>query len=273
VSNRAAEGYYDSLVAAFRVQVAEGDFPNFARAARAAGVGHMTARRIFEHGRSGTSTRGPLPPIRRVIEQDKAGATAAPSLPAPSPTAEVAAPPPALVPAATPATAPAVAPPVPVDTLAVESRAVDVTRHAVEGCSAIATTLLSGLMPLAAAARRQLELAVASGTCDARWCAQMLESLSTSLSKSSNSLARLVEAQSTLSGRPSQRVAVTRDAEPLERLSDDEIRRRAAIVWGDLEARVRELGAEQAEPVDVGPEGEGTEPAALPEIQEAEVIP
>jgi hypothetical protein len=189
-----------------------------------------------------------------VADAPAPSATPAPSV-APTPSAA-----PAPVPAVAPALiAPSRATPLPPDTIDVENHAVATARHAVEGVAAISVTLLSGLQPLAAAARKQLEMAVASGTCDAKWVATMLESLATSLAKSSNSLARLVEAQSVLSDRPTQTVRVERTEAVAPSISDAEARRRAELITETMFRRARELEAEETAP-------------ASNDIREAEIV-
>lgn len=282
MSNRSAESYYDTLLDAFKRQAALGRLPDYADAAAAAGVQPATARRIFHRGRSGTANRGPLPAIATVLgvsldrgpfyspppvaatanapkptppKPQSAAADVTPLALAPSALAPVTTPPPAApsqLPAARPATT---------DTTEIEDRALGAARHAVEGVAALSTVLLSGLQPLAQAVRRQLEEAARTGTADAKYVAAMLESLATSLGKASNSLARLVEAQSVTSGRVQQRISVARaeTTEPAERLSDDEIRRRTSIVLAALAEQARELGAQ-----DVTPAGAA--------VQDAEVL-
>jgi hypothetical protein len=247
--NRSASDYYPALVAAFRQQLAEGVSLNYARAASQSGVTSVTAKRVYHDGRPGTATHAPFPPIKAVIEreaQERAGET--PN--AHAPIVEAASPPPvvALAPSAsalTPPRAPSVA------SEDAEAKAVGITRHAVEGLAAVATHLLSGLIPMAAAARRQLETAAKDGQADAKWVSTELERIASSLSKSSGALARLVEAQSVLSGRPSQRVAVTREDVTSPQMSPEDAARFSVA----LLERIKRLDDQDggSSPIDVMP--------------------
>lgn len=239
--NRSADVFYENLLLAFREQIVDGTYPNFFRAAEKAKVSRRTVKRAFEKGYPPTLERGPLPSIRSVL-----------NTPVPSEARAVVPPPPApppMMPAPT-------APPshqVPEEVLAAEQKAVHAVRHAAEGVAAVSTTLLAALMPCALAVRRQLERSLDSDIIDVRFVADMLQRVSDSVSKSSSALARLVEAQSTLSGRPNQRVSVddSREAAAMG------VAARAALAelssWSE-----RERGRRQLEPIDVTPISEET---------------
>jgi hypothetical protein len=130
-----------------------------------------------------------------------------------------------------------------------EAKAIRATRHAAEGVAVISTKLLAALVPCATAARLQLERALETDGVDARWTADMLQRIAESVAKASGSLARLVEAQSVLDGRPNQRIAV----------SDDRAANAAGIqtmraALAELDAwSQRERDRKSLEPIDVTP--------------------
>jgi hypothetical protein len=242
VGNRAAGSIFPLLAAAFRERV--GQPIDFQTVGKIAGTTTATARRAYYSGWPATTTRGPLPPIRDSLRAASLSAHAAepepsaPELPVdsqPAPAPESPPPPQSVGPQAAGAIPePAVLTPPPTRTsiqaLVVtsdqahqeEARVVATVRNAVHGVASISTSLLSGLVPLAAAAKLQLQLAAESGNADPRFVADLLGRLSDTLGKSASALAKLVAAESTLTGRPTQRVEINRTEPPQERRTPEE---------------------------------------------------
>lgn len=249
MSRRASRPIREALISAYRQQVAVGERPNHRAAARAAGVTRQTASIHFNNSLPSSGTGGPVPPIRDLLTSERAEADSARAA---DDQAE----------AATEAAATPVAPPpAPEGHAEAEARLLKVSRNAAEGAAATAVSLLVSLQPLTRAARKRLEKLAETGDGDIELAVRLHGELARSLATTATAIERLTNVQSVLSERPTVTTAV-RVERGGERLSDEEVRRRADVVLGRLRARGLDLT-----------EAAGSEPAPALSAVDVEVIP
>ncbi len=219
----------------------------------------QTAAQLYRHGLAGTPAGGPLPSIEMLLQAEMAEAAAARAAAARADAAAAV----ASSLAASGATSSA-APLVPAAPAtgheAEEQRLLTIARNASEGLLYHSVALLEAFGPMTRGVKTRLQaLAASPDELDVRAALSMHGELAKSLGAAAVALERLVSVQSTLSARPTSTTTL-RVERGAERLTDDEIKRRAGMVAATLRAQGIDLEL-------------GEEPGADPEPIEVEALP
>lgn len=245
----------------YRRQLTAGGRPNHSAAGAEADCTRQTAAAHFSKPLPGTSTTAPLPAIRTVLEAEAVEAAAGRAASNHADAAVDAGRATLMAPVSGPGpVVQAPPPPMPGQHHAVvEQRVVDVARNAAEGLAAHAVALLASFAPLVRASKRRLELlAQTPDETDPKFVIAMHGEIAKTLGLTVAAIERLATVQSTLSSRPNATTTV-RVERGAEKLTDEEVRRRADIVAARLRARGidLELGSDSvptSPPIDVSPE-------------------
>jgi hypothetical protein len=231
VSRRTSSALRTTLTGVYRAQLAATGRPNHVAAGKAGNCTRQTAARHYTDSLPGSSTTAPQPAIRDVLAAEAVEAAVGR----------------AAAEQADGAAGAARAELAPVDDSheAAEQRLVNVARSAAEGLAAHAVGLLSAMTPLVRATRRRLEILASNpDEADARFVIALHGDLAKSLGATVGAIERLASVQSTLSQRPAPPSTVR--VERSERLTDEEIKRRADVVVARLRARGLELGSDDS---------------------------